>query len=183
MMTSEAFRAIYETHYTDVLRFVRSFVHSERDVEDIVQDVFVQVARHYADYRGQAQIRTWLFAIAKNTITDHWRKNQRLKNRPSMPLEDAMENLVSTTQEEEPEARAIYADEMTSVRACIDKMPEHMRAVLLCRAVNDLNTSETANVLGWSATRVRVTYSRALKKFKIAWCQANPELSTDDATG
>lgn len=183
MMTDDDFRSLYDKHYTDVLRFVRSFVRRERDVKEIVQDVFVQVARHHAEYRGAAHIRTWLFAIAKNAVTDYWRKQQRLKNRPVLQLDESTENLYAAGAGNEPESSTLHKDEMTRIRRCIDTLPEQMRLVMLCRSIHGMDTAETAYILHWSTTRVRVTYSRALKRFRRMWTESNTTSVSEDATG
>ena len=71
--------------------------------------------------------------------------------------------------EGDPLGTAIERGEALAVRACITKLPENMRLVLLCRVYQGLSAVETAAVLGWTQPRVQVTYSRALRKFRDVW--------------
>lgn len=74
MMESNEFRPLYDTFYPDVLRFVQSLVPFQTnpaDVDDIVQNVFVKVALRADQFRGESQWKTWIFAIARNTVIDY----------------------------------------------------------------------------------------------------------------
>lgn len=73
-----------------------------------------------------------------------------------------------------PEAIAISAEEQDEVRACIGELPLPMKAVITCRLLADLSIAETAAIMNWPQGRVRVTYSRAMRKFKEVWERRNP---------
>lgn len=176
MMTEDAFHDLYDALYPLILRFVRGAVSNQADVEDVVQDVFVRVARHYDGYRAQASLQTWVLAIAKHVIVDYWRKRQRDAARPTQSLETMLpadERFVAARGDDvyvrDPAEHIATHDELTRIRCCIDTLPANMRLVLLCRLYQDLTNTETAQVLGWTAARVRVTYSRAIRRFTAAW--------------
>jgi len=168
MLSNEEFRALYDAQYPRVLNFVRGAVNREQDVEEIVQDVFVRVARDYGNFRGQSTLLTWILAITRNAIVDFWRKNRKRESYTDvMPLEDRLAQVES--YKGDPLGTTIEHGEALAVRACITKLPENMRLVLLCRVYQGLSAVETAAVLGWTQPRVRVTYSRALRKFRDVW--------------
>ncbi|MDW8469038.1 MAG: RNA polymerase sigma factor [Burkholderiales bacterium] len=62
--------------------FVRHRVPRER-AEDLVQDVFVSIVRHADGFRGETRIDAWMWAIARNALTDHFRRA-----RPEEPLDE-----------------------------------------------------------------------------------------------
>ena len=168
MLSNEDFRDLYDAHYPLVLNFVRGAVNREQDAEEIVQDVFVRIARNYGNFRGKSRLQTWILAVARNAIVDFWRKNRtREAYTDGMPLEDRLAEVGS--YEGDPLGTAIQHGEALAVRACITQLPENLRLVLLCRIYRGLSAVETAAVLGWTQPRVRVTYSRALRKFRDAW--------------
>jgi RNA polymerase sigma-70 factor, ECF subfamily len=172
-MAHEEFRELYQTYYGEVLRFVRGFAKSEADVEEIVQDIFVNVYKNYGKFRGDASIRTWLLSIARNTITDYWRKGQKRTLQPTLDIDEISHTLVhphaEVDAETNPEAQVQRQETMSQINECLGLLPEAMRLVLVCRAVHHYSTLETAAILEWSGTRVRVTYGRAQKKFRSVW--------------
>lgn len=188
MMESIEFRNLYDAYYPDVLRFVHSLVYhctDDAEVDEIVQNVFVKVAINAHQFRGHSQMKTWLFAIARNTVHDHVRQVKRYARRrgPSLsewsPEQDQFEltavaanrldSAIGQNPFADPEFAAISAEKRAQVRACIDQLPLAMKTVIICRLLSDLTIAETAEVMNWSPARVRVTYSRALRKFRIVW--------------
>ena len=59
-----------------LLGFIRKLVHDKADAEDIMQDVFNQLAISYDDIRSVDKISGWLFRVARNKITDKFRKKK-----------------------------------------------------------------------------------------------------------
>lgn len=59
-----------------LLGFIRKFVPDKADAEDIMQDVFYQLAISYDDIRSVDKISGWLFRVARNKITDKFRKKK-----------------------------------------------------------------------------------------------------------
>ena len=78
-VSSEAFRELYDSCYGDVYRYVYQMVGQKQEVEDLVQEVFLQAYRHFAKFRGECGYKTWLFAIAHHHVNSMWRKWFRRK--------------------------------------------------------------------------------------------------------
>lgn len=168
ILSNDEFRELYDVHYSLVLNFVRGGVNNAPDVEEIVQDVFVRVARNYGNFRGQSQLRTWILTIARHAIVDFWRKQGKAVQRVQLiSMDEGLSQLES--QEGDPLEAAIRQSEGEAVRQCIQRLPEKMRLILLCRIYQGLSVAETAQILGWTEPRVRVTQSRAMRKFSMEW--------------
>src|SRR5277367_1617749 len=58
--------------------FIRSRVKGDEDAEDILQDVFYELVETYRLMKPVEQIASWLFAVARNKITDSYRKKKTL---------------------------------------------------------------------------------------------------------
>jgi RNA polymerase sigma-70 factor (ECF subfamily) len=80
-----AFAELFDTHKTDVARIVYRFVGASADLEDLVQDVFVQVYRSIGKFKGNARFSTWLYRVAVNVALMHKRAQQ---SRPRLVDED-----------------------------------------------------------------------------------------------
>ncbi|MEI9945046.1 MAG: sigma-70 family RNA polymerase sigma factor [Chitinophagaceae bacterium] len=69
-----AFRNFIDEHKQRVFNLILKRVQHLQDAEEITQDVFVDVYRNSASFRGDAAISTWLYRIAMNKCIDHLRK-------------------------------------------------------------------------------------------------------------
>src|SRR5580700_8306662 len=87
-----AFRELYEKHRGAVARLVFRMLGGRSDVEDVIQEVFVQVHRSLKDFRGQSKFSTWLHRVTVNVVLMHRRA---ARSRPSFadePVGDVLYN-------------------------------------------------------------------------------------------
>ena len=69
--TSEtSFRGVYTEHFPFVWRCLRGLGVAEAALDDVAQEVFLIVHRRLAEFRGDASLRTWLYAIVRNVAID-----------------------------------------------------------------------------------------------------------------
>jgi RNA polymerase sigma-70 factor (ECF subfamily) len=76
---AEAFRELFRTHQRDVARLAQRMLGRTTDLEDIVQEVFLQVHRSIRDFRHGARFSTWLYRVTVNVVLMHRRA---AKSRP-----------------------------------------------------------------------------------------------------
>ena len=75
-----AFREVFRNHRADVARLVLRMTGRPGDLEDLVQDVFLQVYRSIKDFRGQSRFSTWLYRLTVNVVLMHRRAARRCIN-------------------------------------------------------------------------------------------------------
>jgi RNA polymerase sigma-70 factor, ECF subfamily len=161
MMDNQQFRELYDTYYASIANFVCYSIGRGIDVDDVIQNVFVKVARNYSQFGRHSSVKTWIISIARNEIIDNIRKAQRL---PHIQPGEIADTIVGSVRD--PQEIVSDRDTLSYIRKQVEALPLNMRSVVLLRLYQDLNTSETAEVMGWSAVRVRVTYKRALDKLR-----------------
>ena len=86
-----AFRELYNRHRTDVARLVYRMLGGRGDLDDVIQEVFVQVHKSLKDFRGQAKFSTWLHRVTVNVVLMHRRA---ARSRPVFADEALGEGLV-----------------------------------------------------------------------------------------
>ncbi|RPI79714.1 MAG: RNA polymerase sigma factor [Desulfobacteraceae bacterium] len=60
------FQALYESYGKKIYQLALRLSGNKEDAEDIVQETFLQVCRHIAEFDGRSRLYTWVYAIAKN---------------------------------------------------------------------------------------------------------------------
>jgi RNA polymerase sigma-70 factor (ECF subfamily) len=159
MLAKRRFAKLYNQYADDIYRFL--FVHV-RDVElaeDLTADTFLKAWKQIETFDWRHS-RGWLYAIARNTMTDHWRKHKPL------PLDEDLE-VVDENQVSQAEALDKKLEFKRAAKA-ITKLPEDMKSVVLLRFMQGYSVRQTAEALDMSEANVRVTQYRALKKLRGA---------------
>ena len=150
-----AFRLLYDRHLGFVSRTVGRVLGPGNDIEDVVQDVFVQVFRSLGSYRSESKFTTWLYRVAYNVAISHLRKKPR-----TVELADyrALREPGSTWARLEARAmcRVLYS--------ALEQTSEENREAFLLFEVEGLKLREIAELTGASlntvAARVRRTRER-----------------------
>jgi RNA polymerase sigma-70 factor (ECF subfamily) len=127
------------------------------EVEDLVQEVFLQALRKLADLRDAGAFGPWVAAIARNRATD--RHRTRAPARPPRARAGGEQELpVPATAPAELEARAVLA--------VIDELPLAYRETLVLRLVEGMTGPEIAARTGLTPESVRVNLHRGMKKLR-----------------
>jgi RNA polymerase sigma-70 factor, ECF subfamily len=127
---------------------------STADAEDATQETFLRIARNADRYRGEAQVSTWIYRIARNVSTDHVRYDAR---RPSTPVDD----LTTVGHEAEADDLLAASETAVAVRAALDRLDERSRMLLVLVAVEGLSYAEAAEAADLPVGTVKSRVSRA----------------------
>lgn len=155
-----AFAPLYDRYAVPVYRFCFRKVGDPDVANDLTAQIFVRAIERLDRYKPRpgATFRSWLFAIARNTITDRWRRH-----RPTTPLDPDLHIL--TDNDPGPEARAVHADELNRLLAVLDRLPDAHRDIIELRLAG-LTTTEVADALGTTQSAVKSAQSRAYKRLR-----------------
>jgi RNA polymerase sigma-70 factor, ECF subfamily len=170
----ELFEVLVRRHDQRVYRTIRSILRNESEVEDAMQQAWLQTYVHLGEFAGNSAFSTWLVRIAANEAL------QRLRRRTPMVAvsEDREEDTVDM-HADDPEERAASREAVRLVERAVDKLPAHYRSVFMLRDIEGLSTADTAAALGIGeeAAKVRLHRARALLRDALAETvdQAAPE--------
>lgn len=137
-----AFESIYREHARYVWGVVRRHGGRERDMEDLVHEVFVAFYRGRDRYDSERPIRPWLHGIAFRVLSDYRR---RAGHSREIPVEDA-----ETVRSVPPDAIAsLEAKERRSLVAqALERLPDDQRVVFVMHELNEHSIPEIAAGLG-----------------------------------
>jgi RNA polymerase sigma-70 factor (ECF subfamily) len=135
--------------YADYVRMVHAIVLGRvphRDVDDLVQDVFLAAYTRLSELRDPAAFGGWIATIARNRATDHLRRSHEQEQLPA----------------ELPGGDPIEADTF-AVLDVVRTLPEAYRDTLLMRLVEGMSGAEIAGRSGLTPASVRVNLHRGMK--------------------
>lgn len=131
------------------------------DAEDIGQEVFIRFFRNAANFRGDADVSTYLTRSAINLSLNAIKRRQRMRRWFFGPPEDRFE------APELPADKALERTELgTLVSSAIRALPADFRSVAVLRLVQEHSTAETAAILGIPEGTVMSRLSRAQKRLR-----------------
>ena len=160
---SQAYGELYKRYLDEVYRYVFFRVNSNHlEAEDLIQIVFIRAWEVILrDQSKNYNFRALVYRIAHNLTVDRWRIQKQ-----EYSLEDKrFETLQSPTPV--PEQLAKSNEEMDSIALAIKELDPQLQQVFICRFINGLSHSETAQALGLTISHVRVLQYRALKKIRL----------------
>lgn len=165
---ASAFEELVTRYQDRVYRLASRLTGNDEDAFDVVQDTFFQVFRHLASFRGEARFGTWLYRIATNAALSHVRSRRR---HPMDPLDAFLPQFdAAGTHRQTPDELLVAArvDELLdrqrlAARAheAIARLPEPYRVPFVLRDLEELSTTEVAEILGIESATVRQRVHRA----------------------
>src|SRR5262249_38516591 len=151
-----AFAPLYERYADPIFRHCYRRLGNRADAEDAISLVFQRALASLKSFRGDS-LRPWLFTIANNVITDHYR------NRWQTASLDAALNVPDPAPD--PETTAVQADRRRSLQTYLRQLPpDQQRAIELRLA--DMTGPEIAEVMDRPHDAVRSLQLRATKRLR-----------------
>jgi RNA polymerase sigma-70 factor (ECF subfamily) len=147
------FEILMRRHNQRVYRAVRAVLRSDEEVEDVMQQAYLNAYQHLGQFAGDARFSTWLTRIAVNESLARRRKR-------TFELDEAVTmNLVDETPDPERQAAASELREVMEHE--VAALPDSFRVAFVLRDIEGLSTAETAESLGVTEDLVKTRLHRA----------------------
>jgi len=162
----DAFEELVRTYGGRLLAVTRRILRTEEDARDALQDALLSAFRNLDRFQGGSLLSTWLHRIAVNAALMKLRARRRHPDEPIEGLlpvyqEDGHHREVFSSWAEPVDVAMARAENRALVRRSIDMLPENHRTILLLRDIEDMDTEETARMLGISSNAVKIRLHRA----------------------
>lgn len=141
----DAWDRLLRRYQMPLFTYVSELVRQEQTSLDIVQETFINAARHIASLREDARFGSWLFGIAHQKCLQHWRRQGRearvlaaeepLPDEMPAPADDPSEGLIRQEREEE-------------FLAALDRLPAVHRSVVLLHCLEEFPLGDIAAITG-----------------------------------
>jgi RNA polymerase sigma-70 factor (ECF subfamily) len=155
---AEAFRTLFLRHKSDVARLVYRMLNAPADLEDVIQEVFVQVFRSLKDFRGQAKFSTWLHRVTVNVVLMHRRS---ARSRPVL-TEELPGEIVADDHQTQPDDEVDRRERMRAFQRLLSRLADKKRIVFVLHELEGMAPAEIAEVVGAPVltVRTRLFYAR-----------------------
>jgi len=158
------FEILMRRHNQRVYRVARAVVNDEGEVEDVMQQAYINAFTHLHQFQERARFSTWLTRI---TLNEAFGRRRRLRAESTISLPSSADEPAGVSMERitapqpDPERQAYAGELRQALETAIDALPEHYRLVFMLRDVEGLSTSEAGAGLGLGDEAVKTRLHRA----------------------
>ena len=165
-----AFNRLVTERTPDVYALLCRLTDDPEEARDLTQETFLQAFRSIAHFRGDADLRTWLYRIAVNQARNRWRWWRRRRRDATVSLDapavssgDDLRPLAAHLRDPhapDPEARTLAGERERALAAALGKLARPYREAVVLRDVEGLSYEEVADALAISVGTVKSRLSR-----------------------
>ena len=156
------FSELYHDYFPKVFAYVYGRVQDKEVSLDIVSDVFEKAYMKMKSLRSPDSFGSWLFTIARNEVSSHWRKEKPA----AKAAQDAAWETEMHRQPKSPEETLLHEERLAALAALVRQLPRREQEIIALKFDAELTNREIATVLSTSEVNVRVTIFRALRKLR-----------------
>jgi len=157
-----AFDELYRLTRDDVARTLWHLLGRRADLEDLIQETYLQLLRSVRGFRGEAQFRTFLYRVCANVALMHLRWWRRRKEEPV----EVLPEVASSGRDPEAEAQARQARVL--VERALEGLSAKKRIVFVYHELCGLGPEEIAEFTGAPYNTVRSRLFHAREEFTRA---------------
>lgn len=154
-LSDHAVRELEPVLYRFALRAVRD----PELARDLTQDALVAAVAQHADFGGRSSLRTWVVGILSHKVMDHFRRQSTRASE-----DDA--DLVTAPSDDDVERVVAARQALSAVERALAELPEQERMALLLTDVEGMEREDCCNVLGVTATHLRVLLHRGRNRLR-----------------
>jgi RNA polymerase sigma-70 factor (ECF subfamily) len=163
-----AFNRLVEERHGDIYALLYRLTEDPEEARDLTQETFLQAFRHLASFRGDADLRTWLYRIAVNQARNRWRwwKRRRRDRTVSLdaPVSEEIDAPLSAGLVDggvlDPERQALAREREEALHAALKSLSRPYREVIVLRDIEGLSYEEVAAALDLNVGTVKSRLNR-----------------------
>jgi RNA polymerase sigma factor (sigma-70 family) len=158
---AEVFARFYAEYLPKVFRYVSYRITDTHLAEDITSLIFEKALTNFKSYQAEkASFSTWVFTIARNTLTDHYRK---LQKQQTVPLEDPVSDIPSN---DSPEDDLDRAEEIQMLNRCLAQLSRIEQEIISLKFGAEMTNRQIAKTMSLSESNVGIIVYRAVRKLR-----------------
>ena len=167
---------LYQLYKLEAMRFIRHAVRDARDAEDILQEVFVEVAHSIRSFAGRSSFESWLRCVCVRTAMRHLKRRSRQVGEEDDDVDARAERVLTST--EDPGEGFERRERARRIEGLLDRIAPKKRMVLVLHDFEGIAPKEISQMVGAPVLTVRTRLFYARKEL-AALAALDPVLSQD----
>ncbi|AQS92852.1 RNA polymerase subunit sigma-70 [Polaribacter sp. BM10] len=166
----KVFSQVIDDYQQKVFGTCISFIPNKEDAEDVAQEVFLEVFKSIAKFKGDSKLSTWIFKIATNKCLEFIRKKNAKKRFAFMQTifgnEVPLDKTSYFTEFNHPGVLLENKEKSVTIYKAINTLPEAQRVVFTLAKIDDKSYQEIVEITGKSLSSVESLMFRAKKSLQ-----------------
>ena len=167
----DSFERLIEGIKGKAFQLAISYMKNHEDAEDVLQISFLKMFKHLNHFQENSTFHTWAYRIIVNTCMDEIKKNKKHKNHVfhSNGALNSEETILDIPDESfAPEAFIERNEKRKLILACLNKLPQKAREVIILRDMQGFSYEEIADILECSEGTIKSRISRGRQTLKAS---------------
>jgi RNA polymerase sigma-70 factor, ECF subfamily len=159
-----AFRTIMQKYNQRLYRIARGILRNDAEVEDVVQEAYVNAFIHLDSFRGDSSLSTWLARITMNEALGRLRSQRPTVDIVKFEAHRTAAEIIQfplTSKSDDPERTMAQRQILQLVEQATDNLPEVYRIVFITRVIEGMSVEDTAEILDIRPETVKTRLHRA----------------------
>lgn len=158
----EAFGLIFEYHHRFIYKFIYAMLGGNAELaEELTQETFLGAYKNINSLRGDAALKTWLCAIAKNKVYENFRRKEINQS------DEEIETLDLTDHKNLPPDKEILNKELNGrIAVALGKLNEDKRMIFILKEMQQLSYQEISDITGSGIPKLKTDLFRAKSEMR-----------------
>lgn len=167
-----AFEQLVAERSGEIYGLLFRLTENSEEARDLTQETFLRAFQSIGRFRGEADLRTWIYRIAINQARNRWRWWRRRRREATVSLDatqgQSKQALITTLAEpsENPEQRTLAHERELALRSALQKVGSSYRETVILRDIEGFTYEEIATTLGINVGTVKSRLARGRQELK-----------------
>jgi RNA polymerase sigma-70 factor (ECF subfamily) len=167
-----AFEELVAERSGEIYGLLFRMTENSEEARDLTQETFLRAFQSIGRFRGEADLRTWIYRIAINQARNRWRWWRRRRRDATVSLDGTLgqsnQALITTLAEpsENPEQRTLAHERELALRSALQKVGRVYRETVILRDIEGFTYEEIATTLGINVGTVKSRLARGRQELK-----------------
>lgn len=148
---------IYNNYFKDVYFFLYSLSNDKHIAEDLTSETFLKAVKSIESFKGNCDIKVWLFQIAKNSYYSYIRKHKKLVE---------LDTVSEKKDDFDVEKSVLSFEDSMKIHEILHNLSEPYKEVFSLRVFGELSFKQIGSLFGKTDNWACVTFHRARNKIR-----------------
>ncbi len=155
----EAFIELYDKYIKPVYNFIYFKTSHKETAEDLTSQSFLKALKALPNFKADknSSFAAWIFSIARNCVTDHYRAKKEFKN---------IDDIWDLAGDEDIERDLEFKEKTQVIEKYLQNLKTEQREIIILRVFQEMSYKEIAEILNKKEEACKVAFSRAIKKMR-----------------
>jgi RNA polymerase sigma-70 factor (ECF subfamily) len=168
---AEAFDTLVTRYSGDIYALLFRLTQDVEDARDLTQETFLRALKAVKNFRGEADLKTWLYRIAINESRNRfrWWKRRNRDSTVSLDAESSSENSAYekiSGNSENPEAETLRRERQTALQSALGRLSVNFREAIVLRDIEGLSYEEVAAALETNVGTIKSRIARGREELR-----------------